>query len=444
MAVSPRAGKKTRSGGRAPARRGSPPRDASGPRGSSGRKTRAAGARAEGGERARPVPKVPRAAKAPEVREPGRTQKGARPSAPRARGRPEKAAAPRVTAETGGAGPRGARPGQPAREGAERRRSAKPDGLLARRPIEPVVGEGGENFRAGYVALVGRPNVGKSTILNQLLGQKIAATTHKPQTTRKNLLGILHPPGAQLLLLDTPGFHQAKGPLNRFMVQQSRAAIAEADVIAYVVEARADARVTEGNQAFAAQVVAAEKPIILLVNKIDELADKTALLPQIQAYQELLGTRLAAVVPISALRKLGLADAVREIAAALPVGPPLFEAEELTDAPERSIVAELIREKVMLETHEELPYACAVSIDHFEDERPRRAKIYATIHVEKSSQKGIVIGRGGERLKAIGTRARAEVEHFLGARCFLDLKVRVTDHWSTHEPSLEMLGYATE
>jgi GTPase len=296
-------------------------------------------------------------------------------------------------------------------------------------------------FRIGYVALVGRPNVGKSTILNQLLGQKIAATTHKPQTTRKNLLGILHPPGAQLLILDTPGYHSAKGPLNRYMIQQAKSAIQDADVIGYVIEAREDGEVTPANQELAETLAKSNKNLVLLINKIDTLKSKVPLLPQIDRYRALLGERLEAVVPISALTKSGFKQAIKEIARLLPKGEPIYEEEALTSEPERDIVAEFIREKAMLETHEELPYACAVTIDAFEDERPRLVRIFATLHVEKDSQKPIVIGRRGERLKTIGTRARKDIEHLLGAKVFLDLNVRVTESWSTHAPLLEMLGY---
>ncbi|MCK6548604.1 GTPase Era [Myxococcota bacterium] len=315
---------------------------------------------------------------------------------------------------------------------------------FVRAPIEPEI-EGLEGFRAGAVALVGRPNVGKSTILNQLLGQKLAATTHKPQTTRKNLLGILHPKGAQVMLLDTPGYHKAEGPLNRYMVEQSRAAIAEADVIGYVIEARSEAAITPGNEQLVELLVKSEKPIVLLVNKIDHLDDKTALLPLIQRYSEVLGEKLAAVVPISALKKQGLADAVAELAKALPVGEPVFSEDDVTNQTERAIVSEFIREKIMLETKEELPYATAVSIDAFDEtDRPRITRIMATIHVEKESQKAIIIGRGGERLKTIGTRARREIEYLLSSKVFLDLNVRVTEDWSTSPQAMDMLGYGVE
>lgn len=308
-----------------------------------------------------------------------------------------------------------------------------------RLPIEPTIE--GDAFRCGYVALVGRPNVGKSTILNQLVGMKVAATTHKPQTTRKNLLGMLNPPGAQILILDTPGHHQAKGRLNRFMVDQAEQAIAEADVIAYVIEAREDDAITPGNDRLIEVIKRQEIPIVLLINKIDALKQKKNMLHQIERYRGELGERLLAVVPICARTKQGLEEAVREIGQALPEGPALYESDGVVDAPERALVAEFIREKVILETKEELPYSAAVTVEWFEDDRPRLVRIAATIHVERDSQKGIVIGKGGERLKSIGTRARKEVERLLESPVFLDLNVRVTDRWSESSRALAELGY---
>lgn len=313
------------------------------------------------------------------------------------------------------------------------------DGLEVRRPIEPEL-ESGE-LRAGYVALVGRPNVGKSTILNQLLGQKIAATTHKPQTTRKNILGILNPKGAQVLVLDTPGYHKADGPLNRFMVEQTKAAIMDADVLGFVVEAREDGKITPGNEALIELLKKSQKPIVVLINKIDTTKNKKNLILQGETLQKAFGEKLAAIVPVCATKKRGLKEAVMELSKVLPVGEALFDEDELTDQSERALAAEFIREKVMLETREELPYATAVTIDDFEDERPRIVRILATIHVEKDSQKSIIIGRGGERLKEIGTRARKDIEHILGSKVFLGLHVRVTEDWSSSRRSLAMLGY---
>ena len=318
---------------------------------------------------------------------------------------------------------------------AERKNAAK----TGRSGGPGVAAEG--SFRSGYVALVGRPNVGKSTLLNALLGQKLAATTHKPQTTRKNLLGVLDAPGAQILLLDTPGHHRAKGPLNRFMVAEAEHAIATADVVGWVVEARADGVVTPGNARIAEHVVAAEKLVVLISNKVDRVRDRRKVLVHLAAYAEALGERLAAAVPISATRGEGLEAVVAELGRALPAGPRIFDDAILTNQPERAIVSEFIREKVMLATKDELPYAAAVSMDAFQDERPRLVRIVATVHVERASQKPIVIGRGGQKIREIGSAARKDIESLLGSKVFLDLHVRVTDEWASNPRRLAELGY---
>lgn len=297
-------------------------------------------------------------------------------------------------------------------------------------------------FRAGWVALVGRPNVGKSTLLNALLGQKLAATTHKPQTTRKNLIGALNPPGAQLLLLDTPGHHQAKGSLNRFMVAQAEEAVREADVVVFVAEARSDGRITPGNERLFEVLDSAETPVVVALNKVDLVKNKEGMLHQIAALTERVGPRLHSLVPISAREKVDLEPLVREIALALPESEPLLSPDEVTTESERDIVAEFIREKAMLELQEELPYSVAVTIDRFEDLRPKLVRVLATLHVERPSQKGIVIGRQGARLKAIGTRARKDIEFLVGAKVYLELTVRVTGDWTTDGRRLRELGYA--
>ncbi len=299
-------------------------------------------------------------------------------------------------------------------------------------------------FRAGTVALVGRPNVGKSTLLNALLGQKLAATTHKPQTTRKNLLGVLMTDHAQIALLDTPGHHKAEGPLNRYMVAQAEEGIQRADIVAYMIEARDDKKITPGNQRLLEILERVGKPVVLVINKVDALKNKQGMLHQITAFSEALGELMQAVVPISARREKQLDELVDELGKALPEGPPLFDPELLTDSPERAIVAELIREKVMLQTREELPYAAAVTIDDFEDGRPKAVIVTATIHVERPTQKGIVIGKHGERIKEIGTAAREEAERFLDAKVHLDLHVRVTEEWSSRPRRLTELGYGGE
>jgi GTP-binding protein Era len=425
---------------------------------------RGAGAgRARGGER--------RAARAPGEDEAPAPQRAPREGAA-PRGERREGAAPRGERREGAA-PRGERREGAAPRGERReaeprvdRRTAGARAAEARaaRPPRPIdagrrrsrrdeVAEG--PFRSGYVALVGRPNVGKSTLLNALVGQKLAATTHKPQTTRKNLLGVvelgpyaprgLHAEGysgAQLLFVDTPGYHRAKGPLNRFMVGEARSAMLDADVVVWMVEAREDATVTPGNQRIVDDLVRAEKRVVLALNKVDRVGDKEQILPQLATIAEALGPRLVEAVPISAVERRGLDRLVRAIAVALPEGPRYFEAGTLTDKTERELVAELIREKLMLETRDELPYSVHVGIDAFEDERPRIVRISATIVVERDSQKPIVIGRGGERLKAVGTRARQDAEFLLGAQVFLELRVKVVEGWTEDARALSRLGYA--
>ena len=297
-------------------------------------------------------------------------------------------------------------------------------------------------LRSGYVALVGRPNVGKSTILNRLLGEKIAATTHKPQTTRRNILGLLNPPGAQILILDTPGHHQAKGALNRYMVAQAEQAIADADIVAYVQKARADDVVTSGNERLLHAIRESKKPTVALLNKVDLVKEKKGLLLQIRGLTELLGDQLQCTIPVCAIRGEGLDAVVEALVEALPSGPRYYDPGQLTSESERDIAAEMVREKVMLATHQELPYAAAVVVDEFEDERPTIVRIHATVHVERESQKGIVIGRGGERIKEIGSRARKDVERFLGSKVFLALEVRVSTDWSSDTRAMARLGYA--
>lgn len=354
-----------------------------------------------------------------------------------------------------GSGPRGAGPRGASGRGAkplpssDKKQAHVPQPKEVRAPppeeifaaVEPTVEFEDGLFRAGYIAMVGRPNVGKSTLLNAVLGQKIAATTHKPQTTRKNLLGVLNLNAAQLLILDTPGHHQAKGPLNRYMVGQAESAIEDADIIAYVAEGRGDKKVTPGNERLLEVIKKSGKRVVLILNKVDRVKNKEGLLFQIQALQEQLAGQVAAVVPISASKRNGLERVVIELAQALPVGEKFFNDDTFTDQSERSIAAELIREKVMLATQEELPYSAAVTIDAFEDHRPKLVRIIATVHVERDSQKPIVIGKQGERIKSIGIRARHEIERLVGCKIYLELHVRVTGNWSNNRNAMADLGY---
>ncbi len=301
--------------------------------------------------------------------------------------------------------------------------------------------------RCGTVALVGRPNVGKSTLLNALLGQKLAPTTHKPQTTRRVLRGVVNHGDAQVVLVDTPGLHKPQKGLHAFMHREALDAAKGVDVLALVTEA-SSLGVHKDDEAVLRQLEkegAAERPIVLVINKVDRLKDKGQLLPLLKAWSERVA--FAALVPVSAQKKKGLEPLLDELARQLPEAPPMFPVDTLTDASERDICAELIREKVMLELRQEIPYRTAVVVEQFDEARRDDKKkplvhIAAVIHVEKDSQKAVVVGKKGERIKAIGQRARAELETLLGCQVMLELFARVEPDWTTSEAGLKKLGYA--
>lgn len=290
--------------------------------------------------------------------------------------------------------------------------------------------------RSGFVSIVGRPNVGKSTLLNRILGRKIAAVTPKPQTTRRRLLGIKTLDDAQVLFFDTPGIHAARDLLNTRMVECAVASLGEGDIALWVVDAGAG--LTGADRDVAARLSAAGKPVVVAINKMDAV-HKPQLLPTIAAVAELLPDR--AVVPVSALRGENVDELLQALIALLAEGPRYYPPDELTDEPERAIAAELVREKVMLATRDEVPYAVAVSVDAFE-EKPERnlVVIKATIHVARDSQKPIVIGERGARIKSIGQAARRDLETLLGTRVFLELFVRVQADWTTHPGRLREFG----
>lgn len=293
-----------------------------------------------------------------------------------------------------------------------------------------------DKHRAGFVALIGLPNVGKSTLLNHVLGRKLAIVTPKPQTTRNRILGIESRPGAQYLFLDTPGLHDARNLLGQRMNRVAQQSSADADVVLWIVDARAG--VSEHDLRVGRDLASAGRALVVAVNKIDRVK-RPDLLPMMQALAEVAPDRH--IVPISA--KTGenvdvLLDRVREL---LPESPPLYPPDAQTDLPERFFASEMIREQLMLGTHEEVPYQCAVRIDGFE-ERPGKnlVVVTASILVGRKSQKAIVIGEKGARLKEIGKRARGELERFLGVRVYLDLHVKVDPRWFTREGALSELG----
>ncbi len=293
-----------------------------------------------------------------------------------------------------------------------------------------------EDFKCGSIALIGVPNVGKSTLLNRLVGEKLAITSPKPQTTRHRLLGIVNLPAAQLLFLDTPGMLDPHGALNASLVQAALTALSEADVVVWLVEPR---RPDAGDKILLPHLRQLHRPLIVAINKIDSVS-KPQLLPLIGAYHEMFPT--APIIPVSGLQGDGVEALVAEILRFLPASPPLYPPDQETDSSERFLVGELIRERVLHHTSEEIPHAVAVQIEEFdESRRPQLIKIRAVIFVERDSQKGILIGKQGRMLKAIGAEARAEIESLLGAKVFLELWVKVWKNWRKDPRALRELGY---
>jgi GTP-binding protein Era len=294
------------------------------------------------------------------------------------------------------------------------------------------------SFRSGYVALVGRPNAGKSTLLNRLVGEKIAAVSNKPQTTRFKILGIVNQPQGQIVLVDTPGVHKPGYELNRRMMSAVHDALLGVDVVCLI----RDASVPTGNgDRFVLELVKqSDKPSLLLLNKTDKLADKSKLLPLIESYQREHDWK--AIVPISALKGDQIEQLLREMLDHLPEAEPIFSADEFTDQPIRVLAAEIVREKILESTGEEIPYVTAVVTDRWEEERDDFTRIYCVIVVERESQKKIIIGRGAQRLKQIGTRARHDIEKMLGHRCHLELFVKVEEDWRDQQRLLDEMGIA--
>ena len=293
-----------------------------------------------------------------------------------------------------------------------------------------------EQFRSGFVSIIGRPNVGKSTLLNRILGDKIVITSDKPQTTRNRIQGIHNLPGSQMVFIDTPGIHRAKSKLNKYMVDVALSSIKEVDVILFLVEA--DAKPANQEGMILELLADADAPVLLVINKID-LVEKDILLERLSAYAALYPFR--EIVPISALSGDGVERLVEVVRGYIPEGPPYFPDDILTDLPERFVVAEMIREKVFRLTHDEVPYSVAVVVESFKERADGLVSIAAVINVERESQKGIVIGRKGEMLKRIGMQARREIEELLDTKVFLELFVRVSREWSENTRMLKEFGY---
>lgn len=286
--------------------------------------------------------------------------------------------------------------------------------------------------------MIGRPNVGKSTLLNHILGQKIAITSNKPQTTRNRILGIHNVADGQVLFLDTPGIHRPRGKLNQFMVDQAVGACSDVDLILLLVEA--GDRPKDADLQIFELLKPLSTPVFLVINKVDLVAPPV-LLEQIRLYNE--SFPFVETIPLSAITGDGVPPLLAAVMARMPAGPRYYPEDQVTDLPERFIAAEMIREKIMRETNEEIPYGVGVKIDQFE-EKPEQnlVVIQATIHVERDSHKKIIIGKGGQMIKRLGQQARHDIERLLGTRVFLELFVRVDKNWSQSERMLRELGYS--
>jgi GTPase len=293
------------------------------------------------------------------------------------------------------------------------------------------------NFKSGFIAILGAPNAGKSTLLNTILGEKISITSKKPQTTRNRILGIYNQEGAQIVFLDTPGVHRAKQPLNVRIVEVALSVIGDVDQVLLMADASTpDA---DAEALLLSKLALVKKPIILALNKID-LVPKSHLLPTIQRWTERFN--FAAIVPISAKHRDQVDQLIEIMIKNLPSGHPFYGHQDITDLPERFIVGEMVREKAFRLTGQEIPYATAVTVEQFKEEQEGKlVRIYATLHVERTSQKGILIGKEGHKLRQIGEAARKEIQRLLGTKVFLKLFVRVEKNWSKDTKALKRFGY---
>jgi GTP-binding protein Era len=290
-------------------------------------------------------------------------------------------------------------------------------------------------FHSGFATILGRPNVGKSTLINRLVGHKVSIVTSRPQTTRARVLGIVNRPDAQLVLIDTPGMHKDGTALGRQMSSEIAQALEGIDLLAVMIDAPRG--VTSGDRLVFERARQFSGPVVLLLNKIDTMA-KPALLPLMEACAK--EAEFAEVIPVSALTGDGVQTVLERFLAYLPEGPAHFPEDQFTDQPERFLAAEIVREKIMAATRQEVPQAVAVSVERFEETKGL-IRILANIQVERESQKGIVIGRGGAQLKEIGTKARQELEGILGVKVYLELRVIVASDWREDPQRVQELNW---
>ncbi len=292
-----------------------------------------------------------------------------------------------------------------------------------------------QEIRSGFVGIIGAPNAGKSTLLNQVLGQKISITSKKPQTTRDRILGIINRPNSQIILVDTPGVHKSSTLLNKRIVDQAMQALEDVDVILFMVDAASRNHVAE--KLILTQLEKTNKPVVLGLNKID-LAPKSVIYALVDEFKEL--SDFKAVIPVSAKKGIQVDDLIKEVESCLSVGPRLYPEETFTDVSEKFMVREIVREKVFRLTGMEIPYSSAVTVDAFDVEK-KLIVIHASIHVVRDSQKGIIIGKKGSMLTRIGSSARKDIEEMLGSKVLLKLFVKVTKDWISNERHLNEFGY---
>lgn len=292
-----------------------------------------------------------------------------------------------------------------------------------------------KEFRSGYVSIIGRPNVGKSTLMNAILGEKIAIVTPKPQTTRNKIIGIHNLPYSQIIFIDTPGIHKPKHRLGEAMIKTAREALSEVDIVLFMVEAYGP---RESEKIVLDLIRKVRMPVFLIINKIDT-RKKPEILPVIEEYQHLYPFR--EIIPVSALKQNGLPLLIEKIYEYLPAGPKYYPDELITDQVERFMASEIIREKIMMMTKEELPHSVAVEVLKWNERTDGILAISCNIYIEREGQKAIIIGKGGSMLKAIGTAARIEIEKLLNAKVFLEIWVKVKKGWRDDTRLLQELGY---
>ena len=293
-----------------------------------------------------------------------------------------------------------------------------------------------KSFKSGFVAIVGRPNVGKSTFMNYVLGQKIAIMSDKAQTTRNKIQGVYTKDNAQIIFLDTPGIHKPKHELGEFMVKSAYSALKEVDAVLFMVNV--SEKRGPGDDFIIEKLKGIKTPIFLVLNKID-LVTPEVLLERVESYKDALD--FAGVFPISVLQGNNVNELMEALIEALPEGPQYYPADQITDHPEYFVVSELIREKILQLTQEEIPHSVAVTVDKMQKDEFDKVHVYANIIVERKSQKGIIIGKGGRLLKEIGTRARRDIQQLLGNKVYLELWVKVEKDWRKRKSNLQEYGY---